>query len=504
MRKTLIKIFALLFAVLIVCAELSACDLDFGKGKGNGNGNGNGNGGNTVELSFYAVNDLHGKFMDTDSQPGVDELTTYLKQLYEDTAREEILLASGDMWQGTVESSTNRGQLMTEWMNEVGFVSMTLGNHEYDWGASVLTPNSELAKFPFLAINVLQNGKQATYCQASTVVEKSGVKVGVIGAIGDCLTSISGDYQSGLNFITGTALTKLVKNESTRLRNDEGCDFIVYSIHDGGSGFSSSGINSVKNKDMTWYDSSLSNGYVDLVFEAHTHQAYILKDEYGVYHLQGGGENKNISCAEVSFNTATGEYTVLPSLIKSSVYASSKIQGDPIVGELFNEYFDENPYTTVVGQNATYRNSTVICEQAAKLYYERGVSEWGNRSDVINGGGIVLGGGYLKLRTPYRLNAGAVTYADLFSILPFDNDIVLGKISGYYLKTQFFGGKDNYYVYAPSLTESAIQNNREYFIVVDSYSSTYYYNHIDEVVRLPGRIYARDLFADFLGTGSWA
>ena len=32
-----------------------------------------------IELDFYAINDLHGKIADSDSQPGVDELTTFLK-----------------------------------------------------------------------------------------------------------------------------------------------------------------------------------------------------------------------------------------------------------------------------------------------------------------------------------------------------------------------------------------------------------------------------------------
>ncbi|MDE5547979.1 MAG: metallophosphoesterase, partial [Clostridia bacterium] len=250
-----------------------------------------------AKLSFYAVNDLHGKFMDTDTQPGMDEFTAYMKALYSDEAREEILLSSGDMWQGTVESSTNKGQLMTEWMNEVGFVSMTLGNHEYDWGAQVLTPNSELAEFPFLAINVTYNGQAVDYCRASTVVEKSGVKIGIIGAIGDCLSSISGDYTDGLAFATGSELTKLVKTESTRLRKEEGCDFIVYSMHSGyGSSFSTNSIQTVTGREISdYYDTALSKGYVDLVFEGHTHQSYILKDEYGVYHLQGGGENRYVS-----------------------------------------------------------------------------------------------------------------------------------------------------------------------------------------------------------------
>ena len=450
----------------------------------------------TAELSFYAVNDLHGKFLDTANQPGVDELTTYLKELYADTSREEIVLSSGDMWQGSVESSTNKGQLMTKWMNDVGFASMTLGNHEYDWGADVLTPNSQLAKFPFLAINVTYYGMPVDYCQPSTVVEKGGIKIGIIGAIGDCLSSISGDYTDGLNFATGSKLTTLVKAESTRLRNEENCDFIVYSIHDGGSGFSTSSTNSVSNSDMAWYDSSLSNGYVDLVFEGHTHQRYILKDEYGIYHLQGGGENSYISMADVSFNTVTHKYDVKPRLVSSGEYAKSSITGDPVVEEIFNQYFpDSNPYDTI-GTNRTYRDSYEICNKVAQLYYNKGVEEWSSFK-------IVLGGGFLKLRNPYHLSAGDVTYADLFSILPFDNDIVLGKIKGSDLKSRFFGDRDNYYSYS-TIRSSEIVDSQDYYIIVDSYTSTYTSNRIKEVARLDGEIYARDLLADFVRAGNWA
>lgn len=448
------------------------------------------------ELSFYAVNDLHGKFMDTNTQPGLDEFTTYLKNLYSDNKREEILLSSGDMWQGTVESSSNKGQLMTEWMNEAGFVSMTLGNHEYDWGPSVLTPNSKLADFPFLAINVTYNGHAVDYCQPSTTVEKGGVKIGIIGAIGDCLSSISGEFKTGLSFATGSALTSLVKTEANRLRNEEGCDFIVYSIHDGGESFSSSGINSVTNNDISYYDTALSNGYVDLVFEAHTHQQYILKDEYGVYHLQGASENRYVSCAEVSFNTVTNKYTVTPKHISNSVYASSSIKDDPVVNELYEKYFPDNdPYATI-GNNSSTRNSTTICEKVAELYYEKGVKEWGSQYN------IVLGGGFLKARNPYNVYAGGVSYADLFSVLPFDNDIVLGRIQGTYLKSQFINTTNTDYHCYNTISASSVSDSTYYYVVVDTYTSTYTRNHITEVKRISGT-YARDLLAEFVAAGGW-
>lgn len=452
--------------------------------------------GDIAQLSFYAVNDLHGKFMDTDSQPGVDEFTAYLKALYEDTSREEILLASGDMWQGTVESSSNKGQLMTEWMNELGFVSMTLGNHEFDWGADAIRPNSQAAEFPFLAINVTQNGDTVDYCQASTTVERGGVKIGIIGAIGNCLNSISGEHKDGLYFATDGLLTSLVESEAMRLREEVGCDFIVYSIHDGGDGFSSSGVNSVTNRDMKYYDTELSDGYVDLVFEGHSHQSYILQDEYGVYHLQGGGENRYVSCAEVSFNTVTKEYTVTPKLLGRNVYANSSIEGDPVVDEIFGKYFpDSNPYTDVLGRTKYERESGEILNLIAKLYYDKGIETWGSQYDVV------LGGGYLNVRSPYFISMGDVTYAELFSVLPFDNEIVLGRISGSDLLSRFFDG-GSYYKYT-NLSYSEINNNQDYYIIVDTYTSTYKWNNITEVARLGSGIYARDLLADFVAEGGW-
>ncbi len=492
MKKRLLKISAPFFALLFVGAGFAGCAppdlLKPTPPTPSSDG--------TAALSFFAVNDLHGKFMDTDGQPGVDEFTTYLKDLYADDAREEILLSSGDMWQGTVESSSNRGQLMTEWMNEVGFVSMTLGNHEFDWGPAVLDPNSELAEFPFLGINVTYRGGPTSYCKPSVVVEKSGVKIGVIGAIGDCLSSISGEFQTGLHFATGGELTSLVKKESTRLRNEEGCDFIVYSIHDGGDSFSSSGVNDVKNSDMSYYDTALSDGYVDLVFEGHTHSQYILKDEYGVYHLQGGGENKAISCADVSIDTKTGEFTVTPKLIKNSEYAKSSLSDDPVVDALYDKYFPESdPYTTVLGKNSSKWGSSDIADKVAELYYKKGVEVWGDKYE------IALGGGYLKTRSPYDLARGEVTYADLFSLLPFDNAIVLGSIKGKDLKSNFLSAKKNYHTYTSGLRASDVDDNKVYYIIVDSYTSTYAPNHITEVKRLTEYIYARDLVADYIADG---
>lgn len=434
-----------------------------------------------ILLDFYALNDLHGVFCDTATNPGVDELTTYLKNAYADDRAYEILLSSGDMWQGTVESGTNYGALMTKWMNHLGFVSMTMGNHEYDWGSDRIAQNAAMADFPFLGINIVDNNVDTPYCQDSVVVERGGVKIGIIGAIGNCLSSISGEFNQNLQFITGNALTKLVQDEATRLR-ENGCDIIVYSIHSGSD-----------------YDESLSDGYVDLVFEGHTHSKYVKTDAHGVYHLQGGGENKGVSYASIRYNTATDAFEVqTATTIDSSVYGRDDIADDPIVNELYKEYFpDDDPYTTVLGHNAKMRKSGEILRQLAQLYLQKGQELWGAEYDVA------VGGGFMSCRDPYQLAAGDVTYSQVASILPFNNAFVLCSTSGANLRRVFLeSGNRRYYV--AEAEGLKIDDSKTYYVITDTYTSEYGPNKLTEVARFDEEYFARDLLADFISAGGWA
>lgn len=89
-----------------------------------------------------------------------------------------IILASGDMWQGSSESNNTKGKLATEWLNYIGCSSMTLGNHEFDWKTDKIKTNAELAKFPFLAINVYERAtnQRVAYCRSSVMVKKTEQK----------------------------------------------------------------------------------------------------------------------------------------------------------------------------------------------------------------------------------------------------------------------------------------------------------------------------------------
>ena len=453
-----------------------------------------------VYIDFFAVNDLHGKINDDAKQPGVDELTTYFKLMYQ-SEDNVVVLSSGDMWQGSSESNLTKGNLTTEWMNYIGFEGMAIGNHEYDWGSAAIENNSKIADFPLLAINVYakNDNQRVDYCKSSVLIERDGVKIGIIGAAGNNYSSIASDMSKDVYFKTGSELTKLVKAESEKLRK-QGADIIVYSLHDGHNK-SSSGKGMIADETLAgYYDVSLSSGgYVDVVFEAHPHQNYVLKDAYGVYHLQGGGENKGISHLEIAYNSANDNKIVTDAeFISNSLYQN--LDDDDIVENLLDKYDDELEISSkVLGNNPSTKNSEYIEGLVAQLYYEKGIEKWGKKYD------IVLGGGFLKLRSPYYLYAGEVKYSNLLSILPFDNELVLCSIKGSDLKSKFFEtDNEDYHIYYGSYGSSVknnIQSSKTYYIIVDSYTSTYKYNNLTEIERLGPDVYARDLLADYILAG---
>ena len=454
-----------------------------------------------VVLDFYSVNDVHGKFANSDDFTGVDELTTYLKNAYA-TDDNAVILSSGDMWQGSSESNLTRGYIITEWMNDLDFVGMALGNHEFDWGTEYIKLNSELAEFPFLAINVYETATNelASFCRPSVMIERGGIKIGVIGAVGDVYSSISASKVTDVYFKTGSALTALVKAEAERLRA-AGAEFIVYSIHDGYEDSSSSVQDMSASSMSAYYDTALSNGYVDLVFEAHTHQSYIHRDNYGVYHLQTGGDDSGVAHVELALNYVTDQFSVsIVDIVDSYEYQS--LADDPIVETLLAKYAEQLAIASkYLGTSSSYKSSNVLRQKIADLYYQYGVEKWGDEYD------IALGGGFLSVRSPYDISAGPIYYGDILNIFPFDNDIVLCKISGYNLKKRFFETTNSNYFISYGDYGASIKNNintsATYYIVVDTYSLDYAANGLTYVDTLEVGKYARDLLAEYVMAGGF-
>jgi 5'-nucleotidase / UDP-sugar diphosphatase len=139
--------------------------------------------GQQAEIRILHVNDFHG-FAEPDQPLGSDELLggiPYLAARADELRKEKpsLLLSAGDMIQGNNWANLFQGESVMEWMNEMKFDAMVLGNHEFDFGQGVLKKRILESRFPILGANVEGFG----YLKPYILKELKGVKFAVIGVV---------------------------------------------------------------------------------------------------------------------------------------------------------------------------------------------------------------------------------------------------------------------------------------------------------------------------------
>ena len=207
------KAYSLAISIVALSLSLLGCN----NHNGGGNNSKENNRSNIVSLDIVAFNDFHGNTLDSDTGLGLAKTTTLINELTKHSSN-RLFISQGDMWQGSAESNLTHGGLVTEWMNEQGFASMTLGNHEFDWGQDDIIANNELANFPILGINVYSTETNAlvSYCKPSTIAKIGRAKIGIIGAIGDCYSSIASSQAKDIYFKDlASAFTREVSSSPT-------------------------------------------------------------------------------------------------------------------------------------------------------------------------------------------------------------------------------------------------------------------------------------------------
>ena len=236
------------------------------------------------------------------------------------------------------------------------------------------------------------------------------------------------------------------------------------------------------------------------MFEGHTHRSYAARDSKNIYHLQNSGDNGGISHAELEYNFANGKYTVnTAEHVPAAKYRN--LDDDKIIAELLDKYKDDVAKAdTVVGTNDIQRDKDSLRSIVAKLYFEAGNARWGDKYD------IALGGGFMTVRSPGYLRSGTLTYADLESVLPFDNKIVLCSIKGRELSTKFINtSNSNYFVYCGEYGQSIKNNinyNETYYVIVDTYTALYAPNKLTVIEEYDSNTFARDLLAEHIKAGN--
>ncbi len=143
------------------------------------------------ELVILATTDIHGNVWgfsyENDKETnnnGMARIATYVEQVRE-AHPNVILVDNGDVIQGNIMTDDIYNKREGEHpvmraMNLLAYDSVTLGNHEFNFGEDLIKRIQELANFPVLAANMSRvDGTMAAL--PYTIVERAGVKVGVIG-----------------------------------------------------------------------------------------------------------------------------------------------------------------------------------------------------------------------------------------------------------------------------------------------------------------------------------
>jgi len=173
--------------------------------------------GQQVEIRILHVNDFHG-FAEAYKPLGSDELLggiAYLAAKANELRKEKesLSLSAGDMIQGNNWANLFQGESVIEWMNEMRFDAMVLGNHEFDFGQEVLKKRISEARFPILGANVEGVERLKPY----VIKELKGIKVALIGVVTeDVPLSTHPRNVAGLNFISPM---KIIEKYIKELKN---------------------------------------------------------------------------------------------------------------------------------------------------------------------------------------------------------------------------------------------------------------------------------------------
>ncbi|WP_373354413.1 bifunctional UDP-sugar hydrolase/5'-nucleotidase [Pseudoroseicyclus sp. CXY001] len=94
-----------------------------------------------------------------------------------------ILVDGGDQFQGSLFYTYYKGAMAAEFMNQLGYDAMTVGNHEFDDGPEVLRGFMDAIDFPILMSNADVSAEEllADVLMKSTTIEVGGETIGLIG-----------------------------------------------------------------------------------------------------------------------------------------------------------------------------------------------------------------------------------------------------------------------------------------------------------------------------------
>ena len=115
-------------------------------------------------IAIVGTNDLHGAAFPKQlihpqtgqqySYGGLEYMSSYIKIIRNDFKERFLWLDGGDQFQGTIENSLSKGEIITDFFNTARVNASVVGNHEFDFGRDFLTTRMNSSQSEYLNSNI--------------------------------------------------------------------------------------------------------------------------------------------------------------------------------------------------------------------------------------------------------------------------------------------------------------------------------------------------------------
>ena len=347
-----------------------------------------------TEITILSVNDMHSNI---DLFPKFATMVDSLRAIYPDM----LLFSAGDNRTGNpVNDQYNPVNYpMITLMNEVGFDLSAVGNHEWDANIVNLQNDIERAKFPFLCANVFIPNTVNLDIQPFKTFEIQGVKMAVIGMIDLRHDGLPGAHPDNLREVSFKPYTQVLP-QYQYLRNQN--DVVVLLSHCG------------LEDDM---DLAQANPWLDAIIGGHTHTLIEHPSETnGVLVTQSGSHLKYATLVKlmVKDHKVVGKEAV--------VLDVNKVRKEkPEIKKMVVEFNDAPALNEAI---AIARSKFETPEELGCMLTDA-IREISDADFAFqNTGGIRVN----------HLKKGPITVKDVYSIDPFNNDVVVYQMNGSQVK----------------------------------------------------------------------
>jgi 2',3'-cyclic-nucleotide 2'-phosphodiesterase (5'-nucleotidase family) len=367
-----------------------------------------------------------------------DYLTGYINIVREENPGGVLWLDAGDAMQGTLISNYFDGASTIDFFNAAGVDAMAVGNHEFDWGQEILQDRYDQANFPFLGTNIFfakkkgnpnhGHGGRPHWVKNFKILEANGINVGVIGiAHPDTPSLTNPTLVSNLIFTDPAVEVAKVLPEVEK----EGADMIVVLAHIGGYWPNFEG--------LADFVCALDPEKIDFVVAGHAHTRVddVICDIPVVMSYSSGTA---FSRVDFEVDTSTGEVVSYemnysPTSTYQTYYGNpatyrrwdtgvrQEVIPDPavtaimeyynaLIAPILNEEIGET--TTAITRNYRYESAMGDWVTDIMKEYDPGIN-----FAFTNSGGLRA-----------EIDAGIITFGEVFEALPFDNTLVIVELTG--------------------------------------------------------------------------